>query len=91
MYPFIISQYQLHYQLNFVKLYNEANKTSGKLILVFPKFDDDFNEIIHSYPRYKESIKNQFEPAIKSGLLEILDVPVSKKDMDKYIEEKNLR
>lgn len=91
MHAFMVSLYQLHYQLNFVKLYNEANKTSGKLILVFPKFDDDFNEIIHSYPRYKESIKNQFEPAIKSGLLEILDVPISKKEMDKYIEEKNLR
>lgn len=86
---FMVSTYQLHYELNFVKLYSEVNDVSGKLVLIFPKFDDDFKDIFRSYPGYEENIKNQFEPAIRNGLLEILDVPISKKELDQYIKEEN--
>lgn len=85
----MLSNYQLHYQLNFVKLYNDANKTSGKLVLIFPKFDDDFKGILHSYSSYTENLKDQFNPAINNGLLEIQEIPVSKKELDKYISEKD--
>lgn len=36
----------------------------------------------------KEKIASKFEPAIKNGLLEILQLDITKKELDKYINEK---
>ncbi len=85
--------YQLHYMLRMIELYQEANKCASKLVLILPRLDEDLKKILFNMPdnRFtilKEKIASKFEPAIKNGLLEILQLDITKKELDKYINEK---
>lgn len=85
--------YQLHYMLRMIELYQEANKCASKLVLILPRLDEDLKKILFNMPdnRFtilKEKISSKFEPAIKNGLLEILQLDITKKELDKYINEK---
>jgi len=85
--------YQLHYMLRTIELYQEVNKCTSKLVLVLPKPDRELEELLFNgsdkrFTLLKERISNRFEPAIESGLLEILEVDVSKKELDDYIDQK---
>ena len=85
--------YQLHYMLRMIELYQEVNKCTSKLVLILSRLDKDLKKILFNMPdnRFtilKEKIASKFEPAIKNGLLEILQLDITKKELDKYINEK---
>ena len=84
--------YQLHYMLRTIELYQESRKVWAKLVLILPKVDKDlekflFNRLDNRFTILKEKIISKFEPAIENGLLEVLQVEVSKKELDEYIKE----
>lgn len=93
-YPsFMDCSYQLHYMLRIIELYQEANKCTSKLILVLPKMDSDLEKDGYDIENKKfailiERIRDKFKPAIENGLLEVLEVNVSKKELDDYINKR---
>lgn len=83
--------YELHFMLKMVKIYGEINDCFSKLVLVFPKLDDLLIDNKFSYNRLeglKGKIYEKFSPAIEDGLLEILEVEVTKEELDEYIKSK---
>lgn len=85
--------YQLHYMLRMIELYQEANKCASKLVLILPRLDKDLKKILFNmsdnrFTILKAKIASKFEPAIKNGLLEILQLDITKKELDNYINEK---
>lgn len=94
MSPFWVDYpYQLHYMLRTVELYQESSNCPSKLVLILPSVDKDlekilFNRTDNRFSLLKEKINDKFAPAIKSGLLEILKVDVSKKELDDYLNQK---
>lgn len=93
-YPsFMDCSYQLHHMLRIIELYQEANKCTSKLILVLPKMDSDLEKDGYDIENKKfailiERIRDKFKPAIENGLLEVLEVNVSKKELDDYINKR---
>lgn len=96
--PFMLDfSYQLHYMLRTLELYKEFTKIPCKLVLVLPKFEGELEKILFNmnsdrFTIMKEKMSNRFEPAIENHLLEIVEINVSKEELDKYIkvkEEKN--
>lgn len=96
--PFMLDfSYQLHYMLRTLELYKEFTKIPCKLVLVLPKFEGELEKILFNmnsdrFTIMKEKMSNIFEPAIENHLLEIVEINVSKEELDKYIkakEEKN--
>ena len=92
--PFVLDySYQLHYMLRTLELYEEANKIHSKLILILPKIDKKLETIMYKTNRdrfniVRERLEKRFEPAIRDNLLEILEIEVTKNELDKYIKEK---
>ncbi|MBQ8892124.1 MAG: hypothetical protein IJ068_04650 [Bacilli bacterium] len=85
--------YQLHYMLRTIELYKDYSKIPCKLVLVLPKFEKELEKILFNTSRdrfsmIKDRISNRFDPAIKNHLLEIVEVDVSKEELDNYIKEK---
>lgn len=94
-YPQLLNfTYELYYKLKFVKLYGETNKCESKMVLILPKYNDELKKILNpsgakSYHLYlKNKIVEKFESSIKSGLLEISEIEVSKKELDDYLNKK---
>lgn len=96
--PFMLDfSYQLHYMLRTLELYKEFTKIPCKLVLVLPKFEGELEKILFNmnndrFTIMKEKMSNIFEPAIENHLLEIVEINVSKEELDIYIkakEEKN--
>lgn len=85
--------YQLHYMLRTIELYQEFSKCSSKLVLILPKMDKELANILFpnmdTFCTPKARISYQFEPAIRNNLLEIMEVDISKEELDKYIKEKD--
>ena len=92
--PFVLDySYQLHYMLRTLELYEKSNKIHSKLILILPKIDKELETILYRTNRnrfnmVREKIEKIFEPAIRNNLLEILEIEVTKNEIDKYIKEK---
>ncbi len=85
--------YQLHYMLRTIELYQESSKCPSKLVLILPNVDKDlekilFNRTDNRFSLLKERINSRFEPAITNGLLEVLEIDVSKKELDDYLNQK---
>lgn len=84
--------YRLHHKLSVIEKYKESNSCSvAKLCLIIPEIDEDLRKYInlslHRVADLKRMILNSFEPAIENGLLEIISVDVTKKELDSYIKE----
>lgn len=92
--PFVLDySFELHYMLRTLELYQESNNILTKLILLLPKLDNELESILFNSSRdrfgvVKDRIEKRFEPAVENKLLEIVEVEVSKQELDNYIKEK---
>lgn len=74
-----------------IELYKDFNNCDTKLVLIFPIFDEELEKYIHENFRYnavREKILRKFSPAIREKMLDIKDIKVTKKELDKYIESR---
>ena len=86
-------QYQLYYMLRMIELYQDTNKCKSKLVIILPKLDDALEKILSNDLHVRlndlnEKIKKEFKPAIENGLLEILQIDITKNELDKYLKQK---
>lgn len=92
---FIDFSYQLHYMLRTIEVYEDFSKTSCKLVLLLPKYEDKLRKLLPNGNvdiifKAKERIINRFQPAIDNHLLEIREIDITKKELDDYIKEKEI-
>lgn len=91
--PFVLDySFELHYMLRTLELYQESNNIPTQLILLLPKMDEALEKILYNSSRdrfgiVKTRIEKRFEPAIQNNLLEILEVEVTKKELDEYMKK----
>ena len=86
-------QYQLYYMLRMIELYQDTNKCKSKLVIILPKLDDALEKILSNDLHVRlndlnEKMKKEFKPAIGNGLLEILQIGITKNELDKYLKQK---
>lgn len=85
-------EYRLYFMISRVYYYSQANKVKSKLILVMPKFTDEyiqnhFDEMrCHYSMRTVQRYKDIFRPAIQNDLFEIIGILITEDDI-RHIEE----
>ena len=91
LFPSLSYSYELYYILKTLEAYREISKTYCKLILLYPSFDKGLEKYLvklELYNHSKEKIKDMFDSSIKDGLLEIREIPITKKEIDNYMKTK---
>jgi hypothetical protein len=88
--------FKLYYMISKIYHYSSANQTKAKLILVIPKLPPtNFNEYSASLMNQRDSERSlerfnkNYSPAIKNGLLEIVEIEITEDDF-KAIESENI-
>ena len=95
-YEVYVNRYLLDYNqklfsiLQMVDFYQKFTDVPAKLILVIPKMDDALQELLWEQNNKSiiERINKKFAPAIKNSLLEIMEVDVSKQEVDEMLKNK---
>lgn len=70
----ILLNYRMYYMISMIVHYAEINNKSAKLILLIPKYPEEWAEKVlphNNQLRSLERLQNTFQPAIKNGFLEI--------------------
>lgn len=91
----IMMDFKLYYMISKIYHYSKANQTQAKMILAIPKLPQTYHEeYFGSSMMYRNPEKNlerlneYFLPAIKSGLLEIIEIDITE-DEFKVIEKES--
>ena len=92
MYYRALFDFRLYFMISRVFYYSQANKVKAKMILVLPKFSDEYihknDELLRAYDlnRAVPKIKEIYAPAIQNDLLEIVEIDITDDEI-KQIED----
>lgn len=90
--PYVNLLYQLYYTLSIILQYAKANNRSAKLLLIVPDICDKYSAYVYTSPHTLKNrqpdidrLKDDFNPALQNGLLEIVHLSYSEEECEAII------
>lgn len=79
--------YRLYYMISKIYHYSKALNTSAKMLLITYKLPQNYQEKLFGSPQFSrhsegtiKHMKTAFSPAIKNGLLEIIEINITEEE-----------